>query len=144
MLPLELVPGIASAEKELKLLIGRKGLRLGEVYETVEGEFDLVAEFVGAPYDSIKRFANLGEVSMRFCVNWETKKGEYSCASKDMDVVEMSEDGDEDFCGKVLDGGAHSCEVGSLDLRDEIQGRECSRKSTMARVGGADSIGRLI
>lgn len=59
MLPVEFAPGITSAEKELKLLIGRRGFQLGEVYEAVEGEFDFITEFVGAPYNGIKGFANL-------------------------------------------------------------------------------------
>lgn len=62
VLPVELTPGITSTEKELKLLISRRRFRPGEVYETVEGEFDLVTEFVGAPDDTIKGFANLYEV----------------------------------------------------------------------------------
>ena len=32
---------------------------MGEVDEAVEGELDLVAEFVGTSYDSIEKFANL-------------------------------------------------------------------------------------
>lgn len=60
--PIEFAPGIASAEKELKLFVGRRRIRLGEVYEAVEGELDLVTEFVGAPYGSIKGFADLYEV----------------------------------------------------------------------------------
>ena len=59
MLPVEFAPGITPAEKKLKLLIRRIGLRMGEVDEAVEGELDLVAEFVGTSYDSIEKFANL-------------------------------------------------------------------------------------
>jgi len=61
VLPIEFAPGIASAEKELKLLIGRRGFQLGEVYETVKCELDLVTESVGSPDDSIEEFANLDE-----------------------------------------------------------------------------------
>lgn len=43
VLPVEIAPGIATAEKELKLLIRRAGLRMGEVYEAVERQLDLVA-----------------------------------------------------------------------------------------------------
>lgn len=39
----------------------RRGFRLGKVYEPVEGELDLVTEFVGPLDDSIEEFANLGE-----------------------------------------------------------------------------------
>jgi hypothetical protein len=62
VLPIKVAPGVASAEKELKLLISGRGYRLGEVYETVEGKLDLVAEFVGTPYDSVEEFANLDEL----------------------------------------------------------------------------------
>lgn len=61
VLPVEFTPGIASTEKDLKLLISRRRFCLWEVYETVEGELDLVTEFVGASDDSIKGFANLYE-----------------------------------------------------------------------------------
>lgn len=61
VLPVEFTPGIASTEKDLKLLVSRRGFCLREVYETVEGELDLVTEFVGTPDDSIKGFANLYE-----------------------------------------------------------------------------------
>ena len=54
MFPVELAPGVASAKKELELLICRRGFRLGEVHETVKGEFYLVTEFVGALYDGIE------------------------------------------------------------------------------------------
>jgi len=61
VLPVEVAPGVASTEKQLEFLISRGEFRLGEVYETVEGEFDLVTEFVGAPYDSIQESTNLHE-----------------------------------------------------------------------------------
>ena len=61
VLPVEFTPGVASTEKELKLLMGGRGFRLGEVYETVKGELDLVAEFMGPLDDSIEEFANLDE-----------------------------------------------------------------------------------
>lgn len=59
VLPVKFAPGIASAEQELKFLIGRRGFRLREVYETVKGKLNLVTEFVGALYDSVKGFGNL-------------------------------------------------------------------------------------
>ena len=40
-------------------------------------------------------------------MNQETKKGEYSCASEDVDMVKMGENVDDEFGGKVLDGGMH-------------------------------------
>ena len=61
VLPIEFAPCIAPAEKELKLLMGGRRFRLGEVYETVKGELDLVAEFVGSLDDSIEESANLDE-----------------------------------------------------------------------------------
>ena len=61
LLPVKFVPSIASAEEELKFLVGGRGFRLGEVHETVEGELDLVTEFVGALDNSVKGFANLHE-----------------------------------------------------------------------------------
>jgi len=42
-----------------------------------------------------------------FCANQGTKKGEYSCASEDVDVVKMGENVDDEFRRKVLDGGMH-------------------------------------
>lgn len=48
------------------------------------------------------------------------KKGEYSCTSKNMGVVKMGEDVDDQFGRKVLDGGVHIWGVG---LGDEIRGR---------------------
>jgi len=61
VLPIKFAPGVASAEKELKLLMGGRGFRLGEIYETVKGELNLVTEFVGPLDDSIEEFANLDE-----------------------------------------------------------------------------------
>jgi len=61
VLPIEFAPGVTSAEKELKLLVGGRGFRLGEVYETIKGELDFVTEFVGPLDDSIEEFANLDE-----------------------------------------------------------------------------------
>jgi len=63
VLPIESAPGVAPTEKELKLLVGRKGFRLGEVNEAVEGKLDLVTKFVGAPHNSVKGFASLHGVS---------------------------------------------------------------------------------
>lgn len=121
MLPIEFAPGVASAEKELKLLVGRGGIRLGEVNETVKGQLDLVTKFVGAPHDSVKGFTSLhGVVGMGFCVSWETRKGSYSCTSENVDVVEMSEDVDDELSRKVPNGRMHVCAAGSLDLVDEI------------------------
>ena len=57
--PVKVTPGVASAEKELKLFIGRRGFGPGAVHEAVEGKLDFVTEFVGAQYDSVKGFANL-------------------------------------------------------------------------------------
>lgn len=44
---------------------------------------------------------------MSVWANQETKKGEYSCASEDVDMVKMGENVDNEFGGKVLDGGMH-------------------------------------
>jgi len=63
LLPIEFAPGVASAEKELKLLVGGRGFRLGEVYETVKGKLDLVTKFVGVPHDGVKEFTSLHGVS---------------------------------------------------------------------------------
>jgi hypothetical protein len=59
MLPIERVPSFAATEEQLEFFIGRNELRLGEVYETVKGELDLVTKFVGASDDSVKGFTNL-------------------------------------------------------------------------------------
>jgi hypothetical protein len=37
VLPIKFAPGVASTEKELELLVGRRGFRLGKVHETVVG-----------------------------------------------------------------------------------------------------------
>ena len=73
VLPIEFAPGVASAKKELKFLMGGRGFRLGEVYETVKGELDLVTEFMGPLNDSIEEFANLDEGRVR--VNLEMRRG---------------------------------------------------------------------
>lgn len=53
---------------------------------------------------------------MSVWANQETKKGEYSCASEDVDMVKMGENVDDEFGGKVLDGGTHVCGAGSWNL----------------------------
>ena len=40
-------------------------------------------------------------------MRWETKKGAYSCTSENVDMVEMSEDVDDEFSRKVPNGGVH-------------------------------------
>lgn len=47
----------------------------------------------------------------------ETEKewGAYGCASEDVDVVEMNEDLDDEFCRKVLDGSVHGHGMGFLE-----------------------------
>jgi hypothetical protein len=59
-----------------------------------------------------------------FWGNWETKKDAYSCASENMDMVKMSEDVDDEFWRKVLDGGMHIIRgVEYLGPEDEIRVR---------------------
>lgn len=61
VLPIKLTPCFAATEQQLELLIGWGWLRLGEVNEAVEGEFDHVTKFVGVSHDSVERFTNLCE-----------------------------------------------------------------------------------
>lgn len=61
VLPVECAPCVATAEKELKLLVCRNRFGLREVHKPVEGELDLVTKFVGTSDDSVKGFANLCE-----------------------------------------------------------------------------------
>lgn len=50
------------------------------------------------------------------CAKRETRKGAHGCASENLDVVEMGEGLDDEFGGKVLDGGTHVCGAGSWNL----------------------------
>lgn len=56
-----------------------------------------------------------------FGVNWETENGEYSCTSKNMDMVEMGKNVDDKFRWKVLDGGMHNFGVKPLTWRIEYE-----------------------
>ena len=83
-----------------------RGFRLGEVYETVKGKLDLVTESVGSLDDSIEEFANLDE-EMDTLREFGNEKRAYSCTSKNMDMVEMDEELNDEFSGKVLNYGVH-------------------------------------
>jgi len=50
------------------------------------------------------------------------KEEAHSCTSENMDMVEMSEDLDDEFSGKVLNSGTHVCGVEVWGLGDEVWG----------------------
>lgn len=60
---------------------------------------------------------------MSFLGGLGNEKGTYGGASENMDMVEMSEDLDGEFCGKVLDGGVHLWGGEIWNLGDEARGR---------------------
>jgi len=72
---------------------------------------------------ALKNLQTWTNVEMDNLREFGNEKRAYSCTSKKMDMVEMSEDLDDKFSGKVLNSGDHVYGVEFRNLGDAIWGR---------------------